>query len=85
MDRDAITRLFYSFGAKREVERYLHIFSSSSHPSQPVKFAVIGIGGIYPIVLHGAGLQMNDLLESEGVKPEYIDGIRVTGWEIRLL
>ncbi|KIJ63987.1 hypothetical protein HYDPIDRAFT_91128 [Hydnomerulius pinastri MD-312] len=97
-DRDTITRLLYSLGSKREVERHLRIFSSSSHPSQPAKFAVIKIGGavfddldelalslsflyrvgLYPVVLHGAGPQMNDILESEGVKPEYEDGIRVT-------
>lgn len=91
--------MLYSLGTKREVERHLRIFSSSSHPSQPAKFAVIKIGGavlddieelalslsflyrlgLYPVVLHGAGPQMNDILEGEGIKPEYIDGIRVTG------
>lgn len=35
--------------------------------------------GLYPVVLHGAGPQMNDIIESEGVVPDYIDGIRVTG------
>src|SRR6266511_3213503 len=34
--------------------------------------------GLYPIVLHGAGPQMNKLLEDAGVEPNYIDGIRVT-------
>ncbi|KAN0082755.1 Aspartate/glutamate/uridylate kinase [Tylopilus felleus] len=34
--------------------------------------------GLYPVVLHGAGPQMNDILEGEGVKPQFIDGIRVT-------
>lgn len=34
--------------------------------------------GLYPIVLHGTGPQINELLETEGVEPEYIDGIRVT-------
>ncbi|SGZ50490.1 CIC11C00000005336 [Sungouiella intermedia] len=34
--------------------------------------------GLYPIVLHGTGPQINELLEVEGVEPEYIDGIRVT-------
>ncbi|KAF9231121.1 Aspartate/glutamate/uridylate kinase, partial [Melanogaster broomeanus] len=97
-DRDIITRLLYSLGTKREVERHLRIFSSSSHPSQPAKFIVIKIGGavlddldefalslsflfrvgLYPVVLHGGGPQMSDILESEEVKPEYIDGIRVT-------
>ncbi|KAF5381811.1 hypothetical protein D9615_005582 [Tricholomella constricta] len=82
----------------REVERHLRIFSSSSHPSQPAKFAVIKVGGavlaqldelalslsflyrvgLYPVVLHGAGPQLNDIMEREGVVPDYIDGIRVT-------
>lgn len=34
--------------------------------------------GLFPIVLHGTGPQINELLEAEGVEPEYIDGIRVT-------
>ncbi|KAI8872017.1 hypothetical protein GQ42DRAFT_161607 [Ramicandelaber brevisporus] len=34
--------------------------------------------GLYPIVLHGAGPQMNSLLEEAGVEPQYIDGIRIT-------
>lgn len=97
-DRDTITRLLYSIGTKREVERYLRIFSSSSDASNPAKFAVIKIGGavldeidelatslsflyrvgLYPVVLHGAGPQLNGIIESEGIVPDYIDGIRVT-------
>ena len=97
--QDAITRLLYSIGTKREVERHLRIFSSASHPSQPAKFAVIKVGGavlsdidelalsfsflsrlgLYPVVIHGAGPQLNDIIEHEGVVPDYIDGIRVTG------
>lgn len=34
--------------------------------------------GLYPIVLHGTGPQINEILENEGVEPEYIDGIRIT-------
>lgn len=34
--------------------------------------------GLFPIILHGTGPQINELLEVEGVEPEYIDGIRVT-------
>ena len=86
-------------GSKREVERHLRIFSSSSQPSHPAKFAVIKVGGavleqldelalslsflyrvgLYPVIVHGAGPQMNELIEREGVVPDYIDGIRVTG------
>lgn len=94
--------MLYSIGTKREVERYLRIFSSSSDVSQPAKFAVIKIGGavldqidelalslsflyrvgLYPVVLHGAGPQLNSIIESEGVVPDYIDGIRVTGMNL---
>ncbi|KAI9069000.1 bifunctional acetylglutamate kinase/N-acetyl-gamma-glutamyl-phosphate reductase [Trametes sanguinea] len=97
-DRDTITRLLYSIGTKREVERYLRIFSSSSDANHPAKFAVIKVGGavldqveelatnlsflyrvgLYPVVLHGAGPQLNSIIESAGVIPDYIDGIRVT-------
>ncbi len=34
--------------------------------------------GLYPIVLHGTGPQINNVLEAEGIEPDYIDGIRVT-------
>ena len=34
---------------------------------------------LYAVVLHGAGPQMNGVLEGEGVAPDYINGICVTG------
>ncbi|TFK50533.1 acetylglutamate kinase ARG6 [Heliocybe sulcata] len=34
--------------------------------------------GLYPVVLHGAGPQLNEIIEREGIVPDYIDGIRVT-------
>lgn len=34
--------------------------------------------GLYPIVVHGAGPQLNTLLEQAGVTPHYRDGMRVT-------
>lgn len=34
--------------------------------------------GLFPIVLHGAGPQLNEILEQEGVVPDYEDGIRIT-------
>lgn len=34
--------------------------------------------GLYPIVLHGTGPQINEILEAEGVIPDYLDGIRIT-------
>lgn len=34
--------------------------------------------GLYPVVLHGTGPQINQILEAEGIIPDYIDGIRIT-------
>ncbi|KAI2766311.1 hypothetical protein DTO012A8_8473 [Penicillium roqueforti] len=34
--------------------------------------------GLYPIVVHGAGPQLNRMLEAAGVEPHFEDGIRVT-------
>jgi len=34
--------------------------------------------GLYPVILHGGGPQLNEVMERGGVVPEYIDGIRVT-------
>ncbi|KAF2017367.1 bifunctional acetylglutamate kinase/N-acetyl-gamma-glutamyl-phosphate reductase [Aaosphaeria arxii CBS 175.79] len=34
--------------------------------------------GLYPIIVHGGGPQMNKILLDAGVEPEFIDGIRVT-------
>ncbi|KAF4595376.1 arg-6 protein [Ophiocordyceps camponoti-floridani] len=34
--------------------------------------------GLYPIIVHGAGPQLNQLLEEAGVEPQFEEGIRVT-------
>jgi bifunctional N-acetylglutamate synthase/kinase len=34
--------------------------------------------GLYPIVIHGGGVQLNEALEAEGIDIERIDGMRVT-------
>jgi len=34
--------------------------------------------GLYPVVVHGGGPQLNKILESSGVEPHFEDGIRVT-------
>ncbi|KAG2201740.1 hypothetical protein INT47_002000 [Mucor saturninus] len=34
--------------------------------------------GLYPIVLHGAGPQLNKLLEDAKIEPQYEEGIRIT-------
>ncbi|KAI4154934.1 MAG: hypothetical protein L6R39_001331, partial [Caloplaca ligustica] len=34
--------------------------------------------GLYPVVVHGAGPQLNRMLENAGVEPQFEDGIRIT-------
>lgn len=34
--------------------------------------------GLYPVVVHGGGPQLNKIIESSGVEPQFEDGIRVT-------
>ncbi len=38
--------------------------------------------GLFPIVVHGAGSQLNKRLESEGIKSEFLEGQRVTSAEV---
>ena len=71
--QEAIVRLLYSIASKKEVERYLRIFSTAD------KFAVIKVGGailtdnlkelslslaflnrvgLFPVVIHGMSLSL---------------------------
>lgn len=34
--------------------------------------------GLYPVIIHGAGPQLNKLLQEAGVEPRYNEGIRIT-------
>jgi N-acetyl-gamma-glutamyl-phosphate reductase/acetylglutamate kinase len=52
------------------ITEHLHTLSSA--------LAFLNHVGLYPIVVHGAGPQLNKMLEDAGVEPEFEDGIRVT-------
>ena len=92
-DRETIVRLLYSIASKNEVERYLRIFSTANKfavikvggailtnelDDLALSLTFLHRVGLYPIVLHGAGPQLNEILEREGVVPDYSDGIRIT-------
>ena len=49
---------------------HLHTLSSA--------LAFLNHIGLYPVVVHGAGPQLNKLLEESGVEPQFEDGIRIT-------
>lgn len=34
--------------------------------------------GLYPVIVHGAGPQLNNLLEDAGIEPQFEEGIRIT-------
>ncbi|KAG0142822.1 hypothetical protein CROQUDRAFT_81753 [Cronartium quercuum f. sp. fusiforme G11] len=92
-DRETIVRLLYSIASKHEVERYLRIFSTASTfavlkvggailseelESLSLSLSFLNKVGLFPVVCHGMGPQLNKLLEDAGVIPDYIDGIRIT-------
>ena len=52
------------------ITEYLQILSSA--------LAFLNHIGLYPVVVHGAGPQLNRMLEAAGVEPQFEDGIRVT-------
>ncbi|EFY93710.1 arg-6 protein precursor [Metarhizium acridum CQMa 102] len=74
--REIVAQTVSSIGSKREGQQYLKLFTSVS--SQ--KFAVIKVGGaiLTEHMIHGAGPQLNRLLEEAGVEPHFEEGIRVT-------
>ncbi|KAI9763406.1 MAG: Protein arg-6, mitochondrial [Geoglossum simile] len=49
---------------------HLHTLSSA--------LAFLNHVGLFPVVVHGAGPQLNRMLEAAGVQPHFEDGIRVT-------
>lgn len=52
------------------ITEHLQILSSA--------LAFLNHVGLYPVVVHGAGPQLNRMLEAAGVEPQFEDGIRVT-------
>ncbi|KAM3075327.1 Protein arg-6, mitochondrial [Clarireedia jacksonii] len=42
------------------------------------QLALLNNMGLFPVVVHGAGPQLNKLLEDAGVEPQFEEGIRVT-------
>ena len=52
------------------ITEHLQILSSA--------LAFLNHVGLFPVVVHGAGPQLNRMLENAGVEPQFEDGIRVT-------
>jgi N-acetyl-gamma-glutamyl-phosphate reductase/acetylglutamate kinase len=86
-------QLLKAIGSKSEVDQYYNLYSQANHfaiikvGGETVRDQIDDLApalsflhrvGLLPIVVHGGGPQMNALLESEGVEPQYKNGMRVT-------
>ncbi|KHN98040.1 Acetylglutamate kinase [Metarhizium album ARSEF 1941] len=92
--REIVAQTVSSIGSKREAKQYLELFSTVSQNFAVIKVGGAILRehldelcrsllflyelGLYPVIVHGGGPQLNRLLEAEGVEPQFQDGIRVT-------
>ena len=96
LSTNTINQLLYNIGSKNEVEWYLNHFSSADQFAiikvgggvleeslEELSTALVFLQnvGLYPIVVHGSGPQMNLELERLQIKKEYHKGIRITDLE----
>ncbi|KAM5346780.1 hypothetical protein ACJ41O_009785 [Fusarium nematophilum] len=92
--REIVAQAINSIGSKREGQQYLKLFTSVSQKFAVIKVGGAILTeylddlcrsllflyelGLYPVIVHGAGPQLNRLLEEAGVEPQFEEGIRVT-------
>ncbi|KAF5027436.1 hypothetical protein F66182_457 [Fusarium sp. NRRL 66182] len=92
--REIMAHTIRNIGSKRETEAYLKVFTLASQHFAVIKVGgailqehldefcasilLLYELGLYPIIVHGGGPQLNSLLEAEGVVPQFQGGIRVT-------
>ncbi|KAI9149165.1 Acetylglutamate kinase [Paramyrothecium foliicola] len=92
--REIVAQAVSSIGSKREARAYLSLFKTASSPFAVIKVGGAILRehldelcrsilflyelGLYPIIVHGGGPQLNQLLEDAGVEPQFEEGIRVT-------
>ncbi|KAH8929647.1 acetylglutamate kinase [Atractiella rhizophila] len=93
LNRDTVIRLLNSLSSRKEVSRYLKIFAEANTfavikvgggiltrelEDLGMCLSFLNRLGLFPIVVHGMGPQLNQLLEDNGIVPDYNDGIRIT-------
>ncbi|KAF5719776.1 arg-6 [Fusarium globosum] len=92
--REIVAQALSNIGSKRETVAYLKVFTLTSQHFAVIKVGgailqehldefcasilLLYELGLYPVIVHGGGPQLNSLLEAEGVIPQFEDGIRVT-------
>lgn len=97
MSKEIVNKLFETTGSQREVREYLEKFAKHEHfavikvggavLSYKMDELVDGLKflqhvGLKPILVHGGGPQVNEVLESRQIKSDYVGGQRITTEEI---
>jgi acetylglutamate kinase len=96
--REVVVELLSQLGSSREAREYLRKYSDNSGQFAVIKVggeviendlprlsSAIGFlhhVGLFPIIIHGAGVQLNQALSEAGVASIKIDGVRVTTPEV---
>ncbi|KAI9147703.1 Protein arg-6 [Paramyrothecium foliicola] len=91
--REIVSQALRSIGSKRESQQYLKLFSSAQNfcvlkvggailteHLEELCSSLLFLSSLelYPVIVHGAGPQLNRLLEEAGVEPQFSEGIRIT-------
>ncbi|RSL88608.1 hypothetical protein CEP52_015179 [Fusarium oligoseptatum] len=92
--REIVAQTISNIGSKRETAAYLRVFTVTSQKFAVIKVGgailrenldelcasilLLSELGLYPVIVHGGGPQLNSLLEAAGVVPQFKGGIRVT-------
>ncbi|KAL7788310.1 Aspartate/glutamate/uridylate kinase [Trichoderma ceciliae] len=91
--REIVSQALRSIGSKRESQQWLKLFSSAQtfcvlkvggailteHLDELCRSLLfLHELNLNPVIVHGAGPQLNRLLEEAGVEPQFTEGIRVT-------
>lgn len=96
--REVVVELLSQLGSSREAREYLRKYSDNSGQFAVIKVGgeiiendlprlASAIGflhhvGLFPIIIHGAGVQLNQALADAGIQTSKIDGVRVTTPEV---
>lgn len=96
--REIVVELLSQLGSSREAREYLRKYSDNSGQFAIIKVGgeviendlprlASAIGflhhvGLFPIIIHGAGVQLNQALSDAGIESNKINGVRVTTAEV---
>eukprot|EP00941_MAST-03F_sp_MAST-3F-sp1_P006285 g6285.t1 len=92
-----VEQLLRTVGTKQDVDQYMDLYGGSAERFAIIKvggeviqyeldtfaaaLSTLHKIGLCPIVVHGAGPQMNAIVEERGLQPSYVGGMRVTDGE----